>query len=294
MKCGKLSVNLFLIFVVLVFTMAIYGCSQEKIRVYDVSTQKIITMSLEDYVAGATAAEIDDSYASEVICAQAVLCRTMALWQKNNQKCSVAGADISTSPTDGQAFASSVPQKIKNLVKQTKGQVLKYNNNIIYPYFCSNCGGKSSLPINVFGSECDYLYEVDTLETAESTKNYFWTASVSKSEILWTMQKLGKNLASIDSFEISKTDDSGRATEFSIGKIAINANTFRLALGSSILKSCKITSIYFSDQNIEFEGLGYGHGVGLSQEGANVLASQNYTYKEILLYWYKNCQIVQN
>ena len=271
-----------------------FGCKDQTIKLYDTTTKTIVSLSLEDYVAGVTAAEIDTSFSSEAIAAQSVIARTFALWFKNNNKSKYEGADISNDITEAQAYTNKIPEKIREICKKTKGEVLTYNNQLFLPYYCSNCGGKSSLAQDVFlGNTSTYTSSVDTLETQQNSKNYSWQTTIEKSTILYAMQKLNKNLASITNFSIKKTDSAGRATEFDIGGVVVNANSFRVAVGSTLLKSCLIKDIQVGNTSISFSGLGYGHGVGLSQWGANILANSNYTYNNILLYYYKNCEIVK-
>ena len=86
-------------------------------------------------------------------------------------------------------------------------------------------------------------------------------------------------------------DDYGRALTLVIGGTEVNANDFRIAVGSTIIKSCLITKITINNSSILLEGKGYGHGVGLSQNGANILANSNNSYNNILLYFFKNCTI---
>jgi len=288
-----INLKIFLLVSLFVFSPFLFcGCSQNKIKLYDINTNQIKTLSLEDYVAGVTAAEIDTSFSTQAIAAQSVIARTFALWFKNNNLCKYEGADISNDITEAQAYTSEIPENIKKISNSTKGQVLKYNNQLFLPYYCSNCGGKSSLASDVFsGNTSTYTSAVKTQETPDNSKNYYWTSTIEKSTILHAMQKLNKSVASINSFSVGKTDESNRALTFIIGGIEVNANDFRLAVGSTIFKSCKITNITINTESITFSGLGYGHGVGLSQWGANIMGSSNISYNNILLYYYKNCQI---
>ncbi len=292
----QLKVTLSAIFAIIICFSCIYfvGCKSDTIKMYNTNTGKIEKLKLEDYVAGVCTAEMGESFAVSAIEAQSVIARSYALWFKNNSKSKYPGADISNDITEAQAYTSEVPQKVKDACKRTKGKVLKYNNNIILPYYCANCGGNSSLATDVFiNNTSDYLSSVETFETSENSKNYTWTASLLKSEILFAMQKLGKNLSNVNTFKVGKVDDAGRALTFVIGGITVNANQFRLNIGSTIVKSCKISDIQILTDKINISGVGYGHGVGFSQWGANVMANNNKTYDQILNHFFPKCKLAE-
>lgn len=270
------------------------GCKgQTKIKMYDVTTSKVETLKLEDYVAGATAAEMDDSFALSALETQAILCRTYAIYFKQNKLSKYKGADISNDITEAQAYTNKVSNKIKQAVKNTSGKIITdQSGKTILPYYCNNCGGKNSLASTVLGAKTDYIKQVETGENEQNSKDFSWQASLTKADILYAVRSLGGNLASVNSFKVNKTDSAGRALEFNIGGIVVNANKFRLAVGSTIFKSCLITNIAVSNTSVTFSGLGYGHGVGLSQHGANILAQSNYTWDKIIGYYFSDVKIV--
>lgn len=274
--------------VLLVSTLFVGGCSNKRtIKLYDISTNEIKTLSIEDYVAGVTSAEIDESFSAEAIASQSVIARTFAMWFISNSKSQYEGADISNDITEAQAYTSKIPDKIKEICNSTKGMVLKIDGEYFLPYYCSNCGGKTSLAQNVFaGNSTKYTSSVDSFETAQNSKNFQWQATIEKSTILQAMQKLGKSLAKANSFEKGKTDSAGRCLTLIIGGTEVNANSFRIAVGSMLMKSCLITDIDIQSTSITLSGVGYGHGVGLSQWGANIMATNNKTYKEILAHFF--------
>lgn len=82
-------------------------------------------------------------------------------------------------------------------------------------------------------------------------------------------------------------NDTGRCEKISVGGVSIKASELRSAFA---LKSCDFT-VYFDGEYVVFTVLGYGHGIGLSQEGANVLAEEGKSYEEILLHYYTGVEI---
>ncbi|MBQ8468393.1 MAG: SpoIID/LytB domain-containing protein [Clostridia bacterium] len=283
-------------FLVVVLAAPLVSCSSQnqKIKMYDINTQKIVELDFEDYVAGVTAAEIDESFSKSAIEAQSIIARTYATWFLKNKTSKYSGADISNDISEAQAYTNTIPDKIGEYSSNTKGKILKIDGEVFLPYFCSNAAGKTSLPQDVFGEEAKGYAIVESLENENNSKNYSWSAEIEKSEILFAMKKLNKNLASLNSFVVGSVDSSGRAKTFVVGGVEVNANAFRLAVGSTILKSCAIDKISIKENTVEFSGRGYGHGVGLSQWGANILASQNYSFEDILKYYFKDCQIENN
>lgn len=287
----KLLKSIFFVIFALVLSLSpllIEGCSSKKtIKLYDISTNQIETLSLEDYVAGVTAAEINESFSSEAIAAQSIIARTFAMWFITNSKSKYEGADISNDITEAQAYTKTIPDKIKEICKDTKGKVLKIDGEYFLPYYCSNCGGKTSLAQSVFeGNNTNYTSSVESFETAQNSKNYQWQATIEKSTILQAMSSLGKSLASVSSFEKGEVDSSGRCLTLKIGGTEVNANNFRLAVGSTLMKSCLLTDIEIQSSSVTISGVGYGHGVGLSQWGANIMAINNKTHKTILSHFY--------
>lgn len=283
---------LFIFSINLIFVSCKEKTSTDTIKLYDISSKTIKEINFEDYVAGVTSAEIDESFAESAIESQSILARTFALYFLKNLKSKYSVADISNDITEAQAYTSNIPEKIRKCCNNTKGKILTYNSKVIMPYYCSNCAGKNSLPSDIFnGNTIDYYTTVDTLETDENSQNYSWNCTISKAQILSSMKKLNKNLASVNSFSIGEKDNSGRAKTFLISGVEINSNDFRLSVGSTILKSCYITDIKINKDDILITGKGYGHGVGLSQWGANILANNNYNFVKIINYYFKNCQI---
>lgn len=286
---------LFAVVALIIFSCPIFvnGCTKNKtIKLYDISTNQIKTLALEDYVAGVTSAEIDSSFSTEAIASQSIIARTFAMWFITNSKSKYDGADISNDITEAQAYTSDIPDKIREICKSTKGKVLKVDGEYFLPYYCSNCGGKTSLAQNVFeGNQTNYTSSVESFETSQNSKNYQWQATIEKSTILQAMQTLNRNLASVNSFEKGQIDTSGRCITLKIGGIEVNANSFRIAVGSTLMKSCLLTDVTVQSSAIVLSGVGYGHGVGLSQWGANIMATNNKTHKEILLHFYPNSEL---
>ena len=271
------------------------SCDKQRdqtINVYDTQKQSIVKTSLEDYVQAVVAGEISNQAPEESLKAQAILARTYTINFLENEKSKYQGADISTDIQEAQAYnKENINDRIKKAVRDTKGIYLSYNNKPIKAYFHSNSGGKTSFPDEGFNSKDnkpEYLKSVDGVENTKNSNNYQWSYTFTKAEVLDALRNMGQSITTLTSFEKGELGESGRCLTFIIGKKEISATTFRQQIGSTKLKSTLIDSITLNDYGVTFKGRGYGHGVGLSQEGAIILAEQGKSYKEIINYYFKD------
>ena len=264
------------------------------LKVYDTSSKSIKEMSLEKYLLGVVAGEMYNSWELEALKEQAVLARTYTLYFLQNFSSKYEGADISNDVTEAQAYNESmINDNIKKAVEETKGKVLTVDGEIIETWFHSNSGGVTTTSNNGLNNKADEKYTKvqKSVETAENSQNYEWRATFSKDKVLNAIREMGASISSISSFSIGEVDASGRAKTFKIGGSEIDANTFRLKLGSTEMKSTKITNLVVSSTSIYMEGKGYGHGVGMSQWGAKILAQEGKDYQEILNFYFDNIKI---
>lgn len=264
------------------------------LKVYDTSSKSIKEMSLEKYLLGVVAGEMYNSWELEALKAQAVLARTYTLYFLQNFSSKYEGADISNDVTEAQAYNERmINDSIKKAVEETKGKVLTVDGEIIETWFHSNSGGVTTTSKNGLNNKEDEKYTKvqKSVETAENSQNYEWSATFSKDKVLNAIREMGASISSISSFSIGEVDASGRAKTFKIGGSEIDANTFRLKLGSTEMKSTKITNLVVSSTSIYMEGKGYGHGVGMSQWGAKILAQEGKNYQEILNFYFDNIKI---
>lgn len=295
---------LFFIFIfsfIFISTFFLTSCKEnsvENIKLFNTSTNTIENINFEKYIEGVVAGEMQNTAPIEALKTQAILARTFALKFIDENKSKYTNFDISTDIKEAQAYApEKINENIKKAVKDTAGLVIKYNNEYINAWFHSNSGGYTASAkegLNISIDEPDYIKSVKTKENLTNTKNYYWKAIFSKDEILNTLRNMGISISNISTFKTGEKGNSGRTITFIVGGKELSANTFRLNIGSTKLKSTLITSINVSDENITFEGNGYGHGVGLSQEYAIVLANEGFSYKDIINYFFKNIKITQN
>ena len=268
--------------------------SQPLLKVYDVESKSIVEMPLEEYLLGVLAGEMYNDWPLESLKAQAVLARTYSLYFLQNYKSKYEGADISNDVLEAQAYnKNNINENVKKAVEETKGLVVTFDGELIESWFHSNSGGVTTTAKNGlnFKGEEGYTKIGTSPENSDNSQNFNWGYSFSKAEVLSAFREMGITVNSINDFAIKTKDNSGRVLSFECGGSEISANTFRQKIGTTKLKSTLITDIIVSSNSIYFDGKGYGHGVGMSQWGAKILAEQGKNFEEILHFYFADVEI---
>ena len=254
----------------------------------------IINMNLEDYLIGVVSSEVPISFETEALKAQAVASRTYALKQIENNK--DKNFDVTTNVLS-QVYSSDDELKekwkdqfnnnynrIKKAVYDTKNEYVSYDDQIIYAFFFSTSNGKTEDNKYVFGEDLPYLKPVDSSFDEEETENFKYKTEFLKEEFYSKLEIPYSDSLSVDYIE--KTE-SGR-----INSVDINGNVFK---GRDFQKKLSLRSNDFIIEEIEDKIIittkGFGHGVGMSQYGANALAKRKKNYRDILEYYYKGTKI---
>ena len=251
------------------------------------------TINLEDYLIGVVPSESPLYFEDEALKAQAVAARTYALKQMQNNSdnyydvtddtYSQVYSDIDTLRYRWGDYFDENYSRIKNIVDSTKGEYVSYDGDIIYAFFFSTSNGYTEDNRDVFGADLPYLRVVDSSFDAEETDNFSVTTTFSKEEFYNALE-----IPYSDELVIS---DVTRTASNRVSSLYINGNYFngisfqyRLGLRSNDYE-------IVDDGNIEITTKGFGHGVGLSQYGANALAKRNKNYEEILKYYYQGTEL---
>lgn len=273
------------------------------IHVYLHEKDTVETMSLEEYVKGVLGAEMPAEFEEAALEAQAVAARTYAV--KNMRKFGGGGvsdhpdADVSTDYTKNQAWLSQSAlkerwgrkyeaywKKISKAVEATQGQILVYEDKPIHALFHSTSAGRTASAKEVWGYDYPYLQSVEC-KWDEKSPRYSDTKSIALSEIETILGADAGVVAAVQSGDQSITKvlsltESGRVKEIRIGSKTFKGQEVRNLLG---LRSENFTVALQGDKLV-FKTLGYGHGVGLCQYGANGMAKLGKSYKDILLHFY--------
>ena len=249
------------------------------------------TLDLEDYVIGVVAGEMPASFDSEALKAQAVASRTYALYKKQK-----SGLEFDlTNGTNTQVYIEKDTmvqkwgedyqkyyEKIRDAVLETKGQVLTYGGSLIEAFYFAMSSGNTNESASVFGEARDYLQSVVSEYDNTSLNGYEVKTEMSVDEF---KSKLGLNCNRVTIDNISRSS-SHYVDSINVCSQVLRGTAVRTKLG---LRSADFDITIGDAVNIVTRG--YGHGVGMSQYGANGYASVGYTYDEILKHYYQGVEI---
>ncbi|TYP50871.1 SpoIID/LytB domain-containing protein [Thermosediminibacter litoriperuensis] len=273
---------------------------EPQLTVYEVSTNTRKKMNLEDYVAGVVAGEMENNWPVEALAAQAILARTYVLeFVADKGQSKYGNADISTDFEEAQAWnPSNINDRVKKAVQMTRGKVITYQGKYIKAWFHSHSGGMTATPkegLNYKEEEPPYITVVKSPdENAGPEGKKTWSATFTKEELRRVIkEKLGQDTGPIDEVSVVERGPSGRATKIKIGNATVPAPDLRTALDPMRMRSTFLTGLRVEGENVVMEGKGFGHGVGLSQWGANVLARQGKSPEDIIKYYFKGVDIVK-
>lgn len=279
-----------------------------KVKVYRKAEDKVEEIDLEEYVMGVVASEVPASFEEEALKAQAVAARTFYMNRRNNpckdakakgaEVCDTSNCQVYMSKEDRMLKWSSKERennwsKIQNAVLDTKGQVLTYNGLVLeYPQFFATSSGKTEDAKDVFSVDVPYLKSEES-DGEDIAPKYRSTIKVSATEFINKINEKYKN-AKIKKDNLSSTiqieshTEGGSVKEIKIGSETIKGTEFRELFN---LNSANFTLSFENNDEVKIDCVGYGHGVGMSQWGADVMAKNKAKYDEILKHYYNGVEI---
>ena len=287
-------------------TVADYDYKQyNTVKLLHTSTNKVEKLGLDENLYGVVSSEMPASFEKEALKAQAVVARTYTLYKIINGGKKHGNANICDSSTCCQAWISKEKRlerwkeenrteywnKIVSAVNETKGKMITYNGKPINAFFHSNSGGYTEAPLNVWGgSGYPYLKSVET--SGENAYNqYSSKATFTKKEFEEKTKKVYSNFkidfSKEDCIKIKEYTEGNRVKLIKIGNLELSGVEVRTLLS---LRSANFR-VTIEKDNIIFEVTGYGHGVGMSQTGADSLAKQGKSYEEIIHHFYSGVKV---
>lgn len=264
------------------------------LAVHLVDENAVVRMDIETYVAGVVAGEMPNDWPIEALKAQAILARTFVLKFVSEKDSRYPGADISTDIAEAQAYnADAINERMLQAVQETAGQILlTADGGLPYAWFHSHSGGMTetaSHGIDWQGEEPGYTRVTEGMEADSAA----WSANFAIEEFLAACRKAGARVTTCESVRIGQKGESSRAITLLVDGTTVNAARLRISLGSSKMRSTLLTELSVEGSVIRMSGLGYGHGVGLSQWGAHELALRGWPAEEIALHYYRGLRVVK-
>ena len=273
------------------------------IKLLHKDTSQVEEVPIDEYLCHVVSAEMPVDFELEALKTQAIVARTYTIYKIENKK--HEEADICDDSTCCQAWISKEDrlarweenkresnwEKIQKAVTQTTGLIITYENAPINAFFHSNSGGTTEIPVNVWGGTgYPYLQSVET-SGEEAYTQYLSEVTFTNEELLnklkVTHPETAIDFANNEDIKILEYTESKRVKTIKFGNIEISGTEARTILG---LRS---TNFEITKENgtIKFSVKGYGHGVGMSQTGADSLAKQGKTASEIIHHFYTDVEI---
>ncbi|MBN1521769.1 MAG: SpoIID/LytB domain-containing protein [Candidatus Aureabacteria bacterium] len=253
----------------------------------DGKTYLIHMLPLEDYISRVLLGEMPRKAHEEALKAQAIASRTYCCYNILERR--IFPYDLTL---ESQAFGPN--EGIQPSVQATSGMVITLREHIVPAFFHTNCGGFTEYSVNVWRTYYHYSQIIEC-PYCRNSKHFSWKAKFSYSEIERLLRKGGYNISPVTAvFTYSVNPKTHRTTQVIVKspqrELTLSANTFRL-----LVDSRKLKSTYFSVTNssgyAEFEGRGYGHGVGMCQDGAQEMARKGFSAEDILRFYFPETKI---
>lgn len=248
------------------------------------SNGQMETIELEEYITGVVSSEMPALFHTEALKAQAIIARTYALKAMSKGKLLTDTnstqnyKDINQLKNIWGGNFNTYYNKVKDAVNSTKGMYLTYNGNYIEAVYHSTSNGRTEDSIYGWGNYYPYLISVDS--QYDSLNPSFLVSTTISYEKLSSLLEIDIN--SDTEFHIIDRTDGDRVKTIIVNDKSYTGTNFRNILG---LRSADF-DIENTDDGVIFTTRGYGHGVGMSQYGANGMAKNGYSYSEILSHYY--------
>lgn len=277
------------------------------IKLLHPETSQIEELNIDEYLYGVVSSEMPASFELEALKAQAVVARTYTIYQAIHNSGKHENADICDDFNCCQAWiskderfakwepteAESNWNKIVQAVDSTKGKIVTYEGQPINAFFHANSGGITESSLNIWGG-IDYPY-LKSVETAgeEGYTQYSSQVTLTHQELIDKIKTKYEDceidFTQENCIQILEYTTSGRIKTIKFGNKEIAGTEARTLLE---LKSTNFT-FAIDEQNITFTVTGYGHGVGMSQTGADALAKVGSNYEAIVKHYYTNVEITE-
>ncbi len=269
------------------------------IRVYMHTTGQVVTMPFEEYLLGVVAAEMEPTWHREALAAQAIVARTFTL-DKIARQGGVPNrnAHASTDIEEFQAYnAERINDNVRLAVQKTRGMVLSYGGEFVRTWFHAYCDGHTStaadgLAFREFPTPF-ITPATDICPEFTPAEERVYTVTFTRAEVVQALRQIGQTPGGFTEIEVVKKDRAGRAVTVRIGRAQVSGPAFRIAIGSTRLRSTKWQGVTVAGDSITFRGSGYGHGVGLCQWGTKARAERGDAHADIVKHYFPKALLAQ-
>ena len=284
-----------------------YGVTEFKIL--DTATGKVNVVPLRDFVRGAVAAEMPAGFHAEALKAQAVAAHTFALHnhlvQQAHPDPALKGADFAANPSGMEVYITEKTAKkfygeqgdlywakICDAADSVVTYILEYEDEPIVAAYHAISAGKTEDAANVWQGSAPYLQAAES--PGDLLAPHYETTAVFTQEQVKTKLKAAYPQINLSGeaknwFGKEERSESGYITSISVGGVELHGKDIRTVFG---LRSHNINIRCLNDR-FSFTVYGYGHGIGLSQYGADFMARQGATFDEILSNYYTGVALKQ-
>lgn len=277
----------------------------QTIKLLHTRVNQIEEINLDEYLYGVVSAEMPANFEKEALKAQAVVARTYTIYKIKTNSGKHEAAHICDNSACCQAWISKEDRfskwdeplrqnnwdKIAEAVNSTQGKIITYQNEPINAFFHSNSGGMTETTANVWGGTgYPYLQAVAT-SGEEAYTGYHSEVTLTKQTFIDKIKEKHSNFEidfnEQECIKVLEYTDGNRIKKVKIGNLELSGVEVRTLLN---LKSANF-KISIDNENIKFEVIGYGHGVGMSQTGADSMAKSGSNYEEIIKHFYVGVEI---
>ena len=271
------------------------------ISLFDNKTGEKKNIKLEEYLSGVVAAEMESAWPVNALAAQAIIARTFTMENiESGRVKKIHGTDASTSVEEFQAYdPSRINDNVRKAVEMTRGEVALHNGRFIKGWFAACDGGisasaKEGLAYTKTPTPYVKAGVKDNCLSITTEENKSWRTEIPLDKVRAAVKQVsGTDPGAISAAEITQKGPSGRAEKIKLGNAEVGGPALRLALGSEQVRSLLIENPSVQGGQLVIAGRGFGHGVGMCQWGAHLLARDGKAPEDIVKFYFKDIEITK-
>ena len=249
-------------------------------------------LPLEAYLYGTVPKEMSPQWFPEALKAQAIAARTYALYQMSKNESRPFDV-LATTASQVYGGVTAETERTNRAVDDTKGLIMLYKGQLVLAYFHANSGGMTEDAARVWSADIPYLKAVRD-DYSLKAPGCNWKKTFGSHEIRAALNRNGIDVGPIEKITPELMSPTGRIMKIRIAHgdkdSVLSGNDFRLKIAPSLIKSTYM-AVSQHNREISFDGKGYGHGVGMSQWGAYMMAKEGLSFQDILHHYYQGVEI---